>query len=73
MKHSPVPVVDSEPFTVPGSNVNVDRTEVVVFLMAWCTSSRHLHVELDRVHTEDGVTDVGEKVTLRALDLCVCV
>ena len=34
-------------------------------MFTWCAGSRHLHVELDGVHAEDGVADVAEHVAGR--------
>lgn len=30
--------------------------------LTWCTAARHLHVKLDSVHAQDGVTDVTQHV-----------
>lgn len=60
--HSPVRLGHSEPLAVPGPDVDVDGAEVVVLLVARDPAPRHLHVELDRVHAQDGVTHVAEQV-----------
>lgn len=60
--HPPVRLRYRKPFTVSWSNVDVDGAEVIVFLMTWYPAPRHLHVQLDCVHTQDGVTHVTEQV-----------
>lgn len=62
---SPVSVGNTKPFTIAGPDINVDGTEVVVLLMARCAASGDLHVQLDRVHTQDDVTDMRQHVTGR--------
>lgn len=92
--HSPVGLRNCKPLTIPRSNVDVDGTEVIVFLvtwrygqrnlftpqsytpdlvrkrwprkssaLTWYPAPRDLHVELNRVHTHDGVSYVAEQVT----------
>ena len=58
----PILVVHGKPLAVPWANVDVDGAEVVVLLMAWGSGPRHLHVELDRVHPHNGVSDMREEV-----------
>ena len=69
VEYPPVLVVHSKPLTVTWTNVYVDRAEVIVLLMSGCAGPRHLHVQLDRVHTKNGVADVREKVALRTVNL----
>lgn len=59
---SPVRVGRGEPFAVTGTNVNVDRTEVVVLLVARSSTVGDFHVQLNGVHSEDHVTDVRQHV-----------
>lgn len=62
---APVRVRRGKPLAVARSDVNVDRAEVVVLLVARRSTVRDLHVELHGVHAEDHVTDVGEHVRCR--------
>lgn len=38
---------------------------VVRHILTWCAAAWHLHVELDSVHAQDGMTDVTEHVVTR--------
>lgn len=90
---SPILIMHCKPLTRPWTDVNINRTEVIVLLVAWrsiwwshdhhktitpymkplhtrCAASRHLHVQLYRVHSQDCVTNIVQKVCLRARDLC---
>ena len=69
MEDSPVLVMHGKPLTVAWTDVDVDRAEVVIFLVTRGAGSRHLHVQLDRVHTQNGVADMREKVTLGTVNL----
>lgn len=55
---SPVRVGRGKPLAVTGTDVDVDRAEVVVLLMARSSTVGDLHVQLHGVHAEDHVTDV---------------
>jgi hypothetical protein len=39
---TPVSIGYGKPFAVSGSDVNVYRAEIIVFLMTWCTATRNL-------------------------------
>ena len=52
----------AEPFAIARADVDVNGAEVVVLLVAGRSRARHFHVQLNAVHTEDGVADVREEV-----------
>ena len=59
----PVVIRYSEPFWVSRSDVNVDCTKIVVFLVTRRSGTRNFHVELDRVHAQDLVANVRQHVS----------
>ena len=71
MEDPPVLVVDSKPLTVAWTNIDVDRAEIIVLLVSRGAGSWHLHVQLHRVHSKNGVANVREKVTLRTVHLWI--
>ena len=71
MEDSPVLVVDRKPLAITRADVDIDRAEVIVFLMSGSAGSRNLHVKLDRVHAKNRVANVREEVTLWTVHLGV--
>ena len=71
MEDPPVLIVDSKPLTVARTNIDVDRAEIIVLLVSGGAGSGNLHVQLHRVHSENGVADVGEEVALWTVNLCM--
>lgn len=69
MEDPPVLIVHSKPLAISRPNVDVDGAEVVVLLVSWCPGSRDLHVQLHRVHAQDGVSNVGQEICLGAQEL----
>ena len=69
MEDPPVFVVDGKPLAVTWANIDVDRAEIVVLLMSGGARSGNLHVQLHRVHSENGVANVREKVALGTVNL----
>ena len=65
MEFPPVLVVDSKPLAVPRADIDIDGAEVIVFLVSRGPSTWHLHIQLYRVHAQDGVSNVGQKVSFR--------
>lgn len=62
---TPIRVGSSEPFAVSRTDINVYRTEVVVFLVARRPTARHLHVQLHRVHAQDHMAHVAQHIRSR--------
>lgn len=54
-----------EPLAVSRTNVDVHGAEVVVLLVARRAAPGNLHVELDSVHAQDGVSYVAEQIASR--------
>lgn len=65
LDYTPVFVGHSKPLAISGSNVDIDRTEVVVLLVTRCAAAGHFHVELDCVHSENDVPHMTEHVARR--------
>lgn len=59
---SPIGVRYREPLAISRPNVDIDRAEVVILLMSRGSRTRHFHIQLHRVHTQDHVTYMGEHV-----------
>lgn len=59
---APVGVGHGEPLAVAGPDVDVDRAEVVVLLVAGRPRAGHFHVQLHGVHAQDDVADVRQHV-----------
>ena len=69
MEDSPVLVMHGKPLAVSRADVDVERAEVIVLLVARGPGARHLHVQLHRVHAQYRVANVGQEVRLRAGNL----
>lgn len=55
---SPIRIGRSKPFTIAWANVDVNRAEIVVFLMTGRSCVGHFHVELNRIHPENHMTNM---------------
>lgn len=43
--YTPVCIWHCKPLTVSGSNIDIDRTKVIVLLVAWCSAPRYLYTQ----------------------------
>ncbi len=60
---TPVILRDRKPFTVAWSNVDVNGTEVVIFLVPWSSGTRHFHVQLNSIHSKYVMPYMAQHVT----------
>lgn len=59
---TPVCVGHGKPLTITRTDVDIYRTEIIIFLMSGCPWAGHLHVQLYRIHTQNHVTDVRQHI-----------
>lgn len=62
---APICIRNGKPLTVPGANVDINRTEIVVLLVAGRSAARHLHIQLNGVHAQDHMAHVAQHVRCR--------
>lgn len=62
MNPTPIGIGHSKPLTVTWPNVDVDGTEVVILLMPRCPTTRHLHIQLHRIHAQNHMTNMRQHI-----------